>query len=197
MKNEFAVRVTMPIEKLDLFAKQKLLSSYFFISLCNRTKTHREGRPMTSKPIITKDVLKSIFENISDNELFVCSLCACMCTNQNRHQLVSTQCGHLFGKNCIRKHLKETHQCPSCFKSLATRHEQQLRSMCLSSVVTIFPIEISRMREERKRLRLKLNDVKTRLERAKTKLTKNKQHLQMINQKLLNRQKRHSTPVVL
>jgi septal ring factor EnvC (AmiA/AmiB activator) len=139
----------------------------------------------TFSPIITKDVLKTIFDNISENELFVCSLCACMCTNQNKHQLVSTKCGHLFGKNCIRKRLKETRQCPLCFKALETRREQQLRSMCLSSVVTIFPFEISRMRDERQRLRIRLNQIKTRLERTKRKLFNNKQSLQIMNKKIL------------
>ncbi|CAF3644810.1 unnamed protein product, partial [Rotaria sp. Silwood2] len=76
-------------------------------------------------PIITKDILKTIFDNISENELFICSLCATMCTNQHKHQLVSTTCGHLFGKNCIRKRLKETGQCPLCCKQLETRREKQ------------------------------------------------------------------------
>ena len=149
---------------------------------------------MTTKellPTITADTLKTIFNNISENELFVCSLCACMCTNQNKHQLVSTKCGHLFGKNCIRKLLKETGQCPLCLKQLETRREQQLRAMCLSSVVTIFPIEISRMRSERKRLRIRLNEIETRLQRAKAKLNVDKQRLQQINKKLLKRCKRN------
>jgi hypothetical protein len=142
-------------------------------------------------PTITNDVLKKIFDNISENELFVCSLCACMCTNQNKHQLVSTKCGHLFGKNCIRKRLKETRQCPLCFKLLETRRDQQLRSMCLSSVVTIFPWEISRMRDERKQLRIRLNKIKTRLQQAKIKLNINKQYLQRMNKKLLKHCKRN------
>ncbi|CAF1126408.1 unnamed protein product [Rotaria sp. Silwood1] len=142
-------------------------------------------------PIITKDILKTIFDNISENELFICSLCASMCTNQQKHQLVSTTCGHLFGKNCIRKRLKETGQCPLCFKQLETRRDKQLRTMCLSSVVTIFPFEILRMRDERKRLRNRLNEIKTRLERAKIKLNINKQHLQKINQKILKHCKRN------
>jgi len=142
-------------------------------------------------PTITNDVLKTIFDNISENELFVCSLCACMCTNQNKHQLVSTKCGHLFGKNCIRKRLKETRQCPLCFKLLETRRDQQLRSMCLSSVVTIFPWEISRMRDERKQLRIRLNKIKTRLQQAKIKLNINKQYLQRMNKKILKHCKRN------
>jgi hypothetical protein len=144
-----------------------------------------------SHPIITKDVLKTIFDNISENELFVCSLCASMCTNQNKHQLVSTKCGHLFGKNCIRKRLKETKQCPICFQTLETRRDQQLRPMCLSSVVTIFPFEISRMRDERKRLRIKLNQIKTRLEQTKNKLNINKENLKIINKKILKHSKRN------
>jgi hypothetical protein len=143
----------------------------------------------TISPTITKDILKTIFDNISENELFVCSLCASMCTNQNKHQLVSTKCGHLFGKNCIRKRLKESKQCPVCLKTLETRRDQQLRPMCLSSVVTIFPFEISRMRDERKRLRMKLNQIKARLEQAQNKLNINKQHLQIINKKILKHSK--------
>jgi septal ring factor EnvC (AmiA/AmiB activator) len=142
-----------------------------------------------SSPIITKDILKTIFDNISENELFVCSICATMCTNQNKHQLVSTKCGHLFGKNCIRKRLKETKQCPVCFKLLETRREQQLRSMCLSSVVTIFPFEISKMRDERRQLRMKLNRIKTRLQRVKTKLNTNKNYLKKMNKKILKHSK--------
>ncbi|CAF3664106.1 unnamed protein product [Adineta steineri] len=138
-------------------------------------------------PIITKDTLKTIFDNISENELFVCSLCACMCTNQNKHQLVSTKCGHLFGKNCIRKRLKETGQCPLCLKQLETRRDKQLRTMCLSSVVTIFPFEISQMRDERKQLRIRLNEINKRLERAKLKLNSNKKRLQIINKKILKK----------
>jgi hypothetical protein len=145
----------------------------------------------TPSPTITKDVLKTIFDNISDNELFVCSLCACMCTNQHKHQLVSTKCGHLFGKNCIRKRLNETGQCPLCLRQLETRRDKQLRAMCLSSVVTIFPIEISRMRDERRRLRIRLNQIKIRLEQAKTKLNNDKQSLQIINKKILKHCKRN------
>ena len=145
---------------------------------------------MSTSPTITKDLLKTIFDHISENELFICSLCASMCTNHNRHELVSTKCGHLFGKNCIRKRLKETKQCPLCLKSLETRRDQQLRSMYLSSVVTIFPFEIFQMRDERKQLRMRLNRIKARLQRAKTKLKINKQSLRKINQKLLRYSKR-------
>jgi hypothetical protein len=140
---------------------------------------------LLSSSDITQDVLTSIFKTISDNELFVCSLCACMCTHQNKHQLVSTQCGHVFGKNCIRKQLKQTNQCPLCRKSLSTRREQQLRTMCLSSVVTIFPIEIARIRDERQQLRMTYNKITKRLERTKTKLQKNKQRLRIINKNML------------
>ncbi|CAF3207364.1 unnamed protein product [Rotaria socialis] len=142
-------------------------------------------------PIITTEILKTIFDNISENELFVCSLCASMCTTQNKHQLVSTTCGHLFGKNCIKKRLKETGQCPLCLKQLETRRDKQLRTMCLSSVVTIFPFEISRMRDERRRLRMRLNEIKTRLERAKFKLNIKKQDLQIINKKIFKHCKRN------
>ena len=140
---------------------------------------------------ISKDILQSIFKNISENELFVCSLCASMCTNHHRHQLVSTTCGHLFGKNCIRKRLKETSQCPSCFKTLEKRRDQQLRPMCLSSVVTIFPFEISRMRNERKQLRLRLNRMKTRLQRAKEKLSSNRRYLHRMNERMLKHSNRN------
>lgn len=143
----------------------------------------------TISPIITNDILKTIFDNISENELFVCSLCASMCTNQNKHQLVSTKCGHLFGKNCIRKRLKETSQCPICLKLLETRRDKQLRSMCLSSVVTIFPFEISRMRDERKQLRIHLNQIEKRLQRAKNKLNINKKYLLKLNKKILKHNK--------
>ena len=138
-----------------------------------------------SSSTIDQEILKEIFETISDNELFICSLCTSMCNNQNKHQLVSTQCGHLFGKNCIRKRLKQTNQCPICSKILSTRREQQLRTMCLSSVVTIFPAEISRLRVERRKLRIKLNHFKVRFQRATTLLKKTRRSLQLINEKML------------
>lgn len=140
---------------------------------------------------LSKDVLQNIFKNISENELFVCSLCTSMCTNQHRHQLVSTTCGHLFGKNCIRKRLKETSQCPLCLKTLEKRRDQQLRPMCLSSVVTIFPFEISRMRNERKELRLILTRMKTRLQQAKEKLNVNRRYLHRMNERMLKHSKRN------
>ncbi|CAF3295256.1 unnamed protein product, partial [Rotaria sp. Silwood2] len=87
--------------------------------------------------------------------------------------------------------LKETGQCPLCCKQLETRREKQLRTMCLSSVVTIFPFEILQMRDEHKRLRIRLNEIKTRLERAKIKLNINKQHLQKMNKKILKHCKRN------
>ena len=145
---------------------------------------------MASSSTINKTVLKTIFKNVSENELFVCSLCACMCTNQDKHQLVSTSCGHLFGKNCIRKRLRETGQCPSCSKRLATGRDQQLRTMCLSSVVTIFPVELARIRDERRQLRTKLEHMKSRLERVRMNLAKHRQRLRTINTKLVDRQRR-------
>lgn len=145
---------------------------------------------MTLTPI-NQDVLQTIFKTISENELFVCSLCTSMCTNRHRHQLVSTKCGHLFGKNCIRKYLKETGQCPMCSKVLDKRRDQQLRPMCLSSVVTIFPFEIVRMRDERKELRTRLNRMKTRLQRVKDQLTTNKRYLQKMNERMLKHSKRN------
>lgn len=144
----------------------------------------------TRNATITADLLKSIFNQISDNELFVCSLCASVCTNHHKHQLVSTKCGHLFGKNCIRKRLKETGECPLCSARLDTRRDKQLRTMCLSSVVTIFPFEIAQMRDERKRLRARLHKAKARLELATTNLQTSRSRLQRINEKLLRR--RHS-----
>ncbi|CAF1036567.1 unnamed protein product [Adineta steineri] len=59
--------------------------------------------------------------------------------------------------------------------------------MCLSSVVTIFPFEISQMRDERKQLRIRLNEINKRLERAKLKLNSNKKRLQIINKKILKK----------
>ena len=142
--------------------------------------------------MLTRENLKTMFDNVSENELFVCSLCASMCTNQKKHQLVSTKCGHLFGKSCIRKRLKETGQCPVCLKQFETRRDKQLRPMCLSSVVTIFPFEIARMRHERKQLRMRLHEMKSKLEQVKTKLNMKRSQLQTINKKLLKNSQRKS-----
>ncbi|CAF4264659.1 unnamed protein product, partial [Adineta steineri] len=72
-------------------------------------------------------------------------------------------------------------------KQLETRRDKQLRTMCLSSVVTIFPFEISQMRDERKQLRIRFNEINKRLERAKLKLNSNKKRLQIINKKILKK----------
>ena len=130
--------------------------------------------------------MKTILANISENELFVCSLCGCMCTNQNKHQLVSTKCGHLFGKNCIRKVIKQTNQCPICSKIFEIRRDKQLRTMCLSSVVNIFPYEILQMRDERKQLRKQLNQIQSRLERTKTKIDINRRYLRKMNERIFH-----------
>jgi hypothetical protein len=45
------------------------------------------------------------------------------------------------------------------------------------------------MKDQRKRLRMKLNQIKIRLERAKTKLNTNKKRLQIINEKILKKRK--------
>lgn len=146
---------------------------------------------LPSSRSIDDDQLESMVKNVAENELVICSLCACLCTSHQKHQLVSTQCGHLFGKNCIRKRLKDTHQCPTCHKDLSTRAEQQLRPMCLSSVVTIFPSELSRMREERQRLRNECQRIQTRIERTQRKFDQNRRLLKRMNQTILQDRQRY------
>ena len=146
---------------------------------------------MTRSTSISDDQLKKIYENISENDLFICSICSSICTNRSKHQLVSTQCGHLFGKNCIRKCLKDHHQCPFCQKNLSTRREQQLRPMCLSSVVTIFPSELLRMRQQRQILREQFQRIQTKFERTQNKFNRNQKILKKLRRRFVQRQKRH------
>jgi len=68
----------------------------------------------------------------NENDVEVCSICLEEWTNSGQHRLVSTQCGHLFGKmyknnafifvlnyrglnfRCIEKWLRRTPNCPQC-----------------------------------------------------------------------------------
>ncbi|TDH67813.1 uncharacterized protein CCR75_004823 [Bremia lactucae] len=43
-----------------------------------------------------------------------CSICCEDCTLIGRHRLVALKCGHLFGKKCIERWIKEKHLCPNC-----------------------------------------------------------------------------------
>lgn len=161
------------------------LRTFDFLIRPNEMKM-KKNRSFSSK--IDENLL-TLTETISDNELFVCSICSSIYKNDKKHRLVSTECGHLFGKSCIRKSFKQAAQCPICLKDLTTRKQQQLRTMCLSSVVTIFPIEIFRMRDERRQLKLELNRLKQRFRRVKSNINDTRRFLRSINEKLLQRRK--------
>ncbi|XP_043649734.1 E3 ubiquitin-protein ligase RFWD3 [Drosophila teissieri] len=59
-------------------------------------------------------------------EINVCSICELKCEPHGRHVLVSLPCGHLFGRNCIHKVLRESYRCPSCSRGALHHHVRRI-----------------------------------------------------------------------
>ncbi|CAF1183436.1 unnamed protein product [Didymodactylos carnosus] len=115
---------------------------------------------------------------------------------KGKHELVTTTCGHLYGKCCIRKKLRQTSKCPLCEKTLETTRQKTLRSMCLNSVVTIFPFEIQQLRQERKQLKIKLKYFFNRLERMEKRLSMKKKHIQTINSSIQKYREKQAVKII-
>ena len=68
-----------------------------------------------SSPPADTDLVDSKDDTDSDEEQS-CPICFESWTNAGDHRLVSLPCGHLFGRNCVERWLKDQKTCPQCKK---------------------------------------------------------------------------------
>ncbi|XP_066925318.1 E3 ubiquitin-protein ligase rfwd3.S-like [Clytia hemisphaerica] len=82
------------------------------------------GLALNGPPIEQGQVAKTLPLNDSMDEEQSCPICFEMWTSAGAHRLVSLPCGHLFGRSCIERWLKEPKNkcCPQC-KSTAKRKD--------------------------------------------------------------------------
>lgn len=69
--------------------------------------------------------------NMSENN--TCSICLFQWSTEGEHCLASLKCGHLFGRNCIRKCVRMNRQCPICKKYANWRDVRKIYSSGIMS----------------------------------------------------------------
>ncbi|CAF0765691.1 unnamed protein product [Didymodactylos carnosus] len=65
-------------------------------------------------PAATTATVSATNLNETESDTETCPICLEEFTNSGLHRVVVLKCGHLFGKNCIEKWLKNTPKCPHC-----------------------------------------------------------------------------------
>lgn len=78
-----------------------------------------------------KDLNKQLGNMSEDN---TCSICLSQWSTEGEHCLASLKCGHLFGRNCIRKSVRMHRQCPLCKKHANWRDVRKI--YCSSGILT-------------------------------------------------------------
>ncbi|XP_044313421.1 uncharacterized protein LOC123037349 [Drosophila rhopaloa] len=59
-------------------------------------------------------------------EVNQCCICLMYCDAGGGHCLVSLRCGHLFGRNCIHRALRNSNQCPVCRRGALESHVRRI-----------------------------------------------------------------------
>ena len=87
-------------------------------------------------------------------DLKYCSLCTRVWTNSGEHRLVVLRCGHMFGANCIGRHLRRSRTCPVDGCGVACTANAARPAFGLMSIVDpAQQIEHDRLVAEARRLR--------------------------------------------
>ncbi|KAK9813183.1 hypothetical protein WJX72_010217 [[Myrmecia] bisecta] len=86
-----------------------------------------------------------------DDDGSYCSVCMEAWTNSGPHRICSLKCGHLFGRDCIVKWLKQKKRCPQCNKRNKLEDVRPLYVAKLTAV-DVAPVEALKQEvaEERK-----------------------------------------------
>jgi len=112
--------------------------SPILISMPSPSANNRRSEPVMTQPINSTNLQE-------DQSTSGCLICFEDFSSEGKHRVVSLNCGHIFGKSCIERWLRNHSTCPSC-------------KVTVSDIRLIFgfPIvnssEVNQMREELKRL---------------------------------------------
>ncbi|KNC50755.1 uncharacterized protein AMSG_06645 [Thecamonas trahens ATCC 50062] len=109
-----------------------------------------------------------------DDSGSTCSICFEPWTNQGRHRVTATKCGHLFGRACIRKWLSSHSSCPTCKKRIRAT---DLRYLYVTNISVVDNAEkeralrlISKCRSENEKINRELGKVQLENRSLATKL---------------------------
>ena len=73
-------------------------------------------------------------EEEEEQEGTTCSICLEPWSNQGNHRITATKCGHLFGRECIKRWLKSHSSCPTCKKRAKPG---DLRSLYIANISVV------------------------------------------------------------
>eukprot|EP00752_Nemacystus_decipiens_P012701 g11253.t1 len=95
-----------------------------------------------------------------------CSICLDEWTSKGKHRICTLLCGHLFGKSCIERWLKERRSCPQCGAKVGTKGSNRVIPLFVQNLVAKDTGELETARmflEEEKRLRKQCEAERVRL----------------------------------
>eukprot|EP01113_Clastostelium_recurvatum_P038095 TRINITY_DN5649_c0_g1_i2.p1 TRINITY_DN5649_c0_g1~~TRINITY_DN5649_c0_g1_i2.p1 ORF type:complete len:669 (-),score=188.81 TRINITY_DN5649_c0_g1_i2:88-2094(-) len=115
------------------------------------------------------------------SESTTCNICFDSWKSTGSHRICCLKCGHLFGKSCIDRWLKNNQKCPTCN---ARARKNDVRVLFVSRIVAADPHEIDALKEElaaardeittmqreKEKVLLQMEAMKRRHERTKAKL---------------------------
>ncbi|CAF1026518.1 unnamed protein product [Adineta steineri] len=125
----------------------------------------------------------SSIKQVEDDD--VCPICFEQWTISGQHRVVSTYCGHLFGKICIEKWLRTTPNCPQCQSRAKRRDLRRIYCRTIQAVDTSERDNAIRERDFERKTRRKLEYEKAEQQLAYDTLREQFKHLQIENDRLL------------
>eukprot|EP01125_Pyxidicula_operculata_P014976 TRINITY_DN5058_c0_g1_i5.p2 TRINITY_DN5058_c0_g1~~TRINITY_DN5058_c0_g1_i5.p2 ORF type:complete len:352 (+),score=56.99 TRINITY_DN5058_c0_g1_i5:1822-2877(+) len=151
--------------------KQKLQE----IKLSNYNRTVKEESDFQSqKP---PDFLRTDSVN---EEARTCSICYEPWFVNGEHRIVSLKCGHMYGKKCILKWLKQTKQCPQCKEAAKP---SDIIPLWTGNIVAIDGAEKEKLQEDLRKEKIQRMKVETEKEQLRLQYKMLEKNYSDLNQK--------------
>ncbi|CAF1101970.1 unnamed protein product [Adineta ricciae] len=120
-----------------------------------------------------------------ENEDEGCPICLEPWTNSGAHRLVSTYCGHLFGKICIEQWLRTSQTCPQCQSRVRRKDLRWIFCRSIKALDTSERDNAIKERDFERRAKRNLEHEKAELQIAYESLQQHCLHLQQEHDRLL------------
>lgn len=139
----------------------------------------RNGPPSLDE----KEKSHKVDEGESDDEGQTCPICFEVWTNAGDHRLASLQCGHLFGKSCISRWLKDPKNkfCPQCKKRAKT---QDIRVHYATSLKVLDTSEKEEIKMKVKTEKLKREHAEEQQGKAELQITLMKREMEKLKKQV-------------
>ena len=118
-----------------------------------------ERKPKAPAPPTDVVTPKSDGDTAMDNSSAAeCSICCDVLTSNGPHRVVSLSCGHVYGKGCIERWVKERRTCPQCSTKVKKNDIRPLYLNSLSVVDDSLQKELEKKYQDQKHERIRLRE---------------------------------------